>query len=365
MKLPPFFDARDIARTVGGFSAIERMVEEEREQRERLFRLHAAPAVDDVLRSLGGLSVIEGLFEREGLDRARMFESYRRLVDLSPQLDLDAHPALGSLASAVESARGAGSLVLPDLLDQYRIADLSLAARLADAHRMPWWDDLQLEALNAHSALSGMFDEISVVGRDSWQALDSVLSDPLIGLDSVRQAREFLDIAGLLRFPRFRTLTLQEKRRRVKRLIRENALPAPVKKAQGLVHRYEKLLRVLIAQCMEDAYGEDWAAARLPLCDCKKLLGKTLEGDESVLDHADYKHYELIMCHDEHFETVFAVGYTDIDELRRTIARLGLLRARSHHGRTFTAEDLRELTALWRAMEAGFEGLIDEVVIDS
>lgn len=365
MKIPLIFDARDIARNVGGFSAIEQAIEEEREQRERLFRLHAAPGLDNLFRSLGGLSAIESVLERERVDRDGVFESYRRLVDLSPQLDLDAHQALGSLASAMESARVAGSLVLPDWLDQYRIADIALAARVADAHRMSWWDDHQLEALNAHSALSGMFDEISVVGQDSWQAIESVLSDPLIGLDSVRQAREFLDIAGLLRFPRFRTLTRQEKQRRVKRLIRENALPAPVKKAQGLVHRYEKLLRVLIAQCMEDAYGEDWAEARLPLCACKKLLGKTLEGDESVLDHADYKHYELIMCHDEHFETVFAVGYTDHDELRRSIVRLGQLRARSHHGRTFNSEDLRELVALWRAMEAGFEGLIDDVVIDS
>lgn len=362
MKIPLYFDARDLAQTIGGFSAMERMIEEEREQRERLLRFHAAPAIDDILSSLGGLSAIKSIVARERTEREREFDSYRQLVDPSQQFDLAPHPVLGSLSSAVETARLAGSLALPDLLDHYRIADLSLAARLADAHRMSWWDDLHLEELNAHSALSGMLDGIGAVGRDSWEAIDSVLSDPLIGLDSVRQAREFLDITGLLRFPRFRTLTIQEKRRRVKRLIRENALPAPVKKAQGLVHRYEKLLRVLIAQCMEDAYGADWAEARLPLCDCKKLLGKSLEGDESVLDHADYKHYELIMCHDEHFETVFAAGYTDSDELRRTIARLGQLRARSHHGRTFTAEDLRELTALWRAMEAGFEGLIDEVV---
>jgi len=230
---------------------------------------------------------------------------------------------------------------------------------------MSWWNDYQFEALNAHSALSGMFNGIRVVGSDSWQAIEVVLSEPLIGLESVRQAREFLEISGLLRFPRYRTLTVQEKRRRVKRLIRDNEPPASVKKAQNLVHRYEKLLRVLIAQGMEQAYGESWSEARLPVCDCKKLLRKTLEGEESVLDHADYIHYELIMCHDEHFEAVFAVGYTDIDELRRTIKRLAQLRARSHHGRAFTSEDLRELVTLWRAMEAGFEAFIDDIVLDS
>lgn len=364
MKLSVCFDARELARTVGEFSIIERAIEEEREQRDRLFRLHALPAVDDLFRSLGGLDAIEAIVERQRIEGERTFDSFRQLLDLSPQFDLDAFKALGSLESAVESARLAGSLVLPDLLDQFRVADLTFAAQLADAHQMPWWDDLHLDALNAHSALSGMFDQIGVVGSGTWPAIESLLTDPLIGLDSIRQAREFLDISGLLRFPRFRTLTRQEKRRQIKRLIKENAVPAPVKKAQGLVHRYEKLLRVLIAQCMEVAYGEDWAEARLPRCDCKKLLGKTLEGDESVLDHADYKHYELIMCHDEHFEAVFAVGYTDVDALRRTIVRLGQLRARSHHGRTFTPEDLRELATLWRAMEAGFEGLIDDVVIE-
>lgn len=54
-----------------------------------------------------------------------------------------------------------------------------------------------------------------------------------------------------------------------------------------------------------------------------------------------------------------------VAELRRTIARLGELRARSHHRRTFTAEDRRELATLWHVMEAGLEGLIDDVVIDS
>jgi hypothetical protein len=66
----------------------------------------------------------------------------------------------------------------------------------------------------------------ALVGPDTWPAIESLLSEPLIGLDSIRQAREFLDISGLLRFPRFRTLTRQEKRRRIKRLIKENAAPA-------------------------------------------------------------------------------------------------------------------------------------------
>lgn len=244
------------------------------------------------------------------------------------------------------------------------MSDLSLAACLVDARRMPWWDDAHLESLNSYRALSGMFDAIDHVGKDTWSAVETVLSESLIGIESVRSTREFLEISGLLRFPRFRVLTVQEKRRQVKQLIRESALPAPVKKAQALVHRNEKVLRVLIARCMEDAYGEDWPQARLPLCDCKKLLGKSLGEGECILDLADYKHYVLIMCHEEHFEVVFSQGYADVGALRRMLVRLAQLRAQSHHGRTFTAAHLQELTVLWRVMEVGFVGLMDDVVHD-
>lgn len=364
MTLPRYLDIREMARAIGGHSVIEQVMEQQRADREQFLRVHSSVAADDLYRMLGGGAAFERIIQQERFKRDHALDSYRQLVGQSA-FDLQTNHALGSLTSAVEAARLAGSFALPDLLDQYRITDLSLAAKLVDAHRMPWWDGQHAEALNAQSALSGMFDQIDLIRRDMWPAIQEVISEPLVGIYSVRQAREMLGISGLLRFPRFRTLTLEEKRRRIKRLIREIAVPLPVKKAQALVHRYEKLLRDLIAQCMADSYGEDWAEDRLPICGCKKLLGKPLEGDESVLDHADYKHYELIMCHDEHFEAVFAVAYEDVDVLRNMISRLGALRARSHHGRTFTGEDLVELTTLWRAMEVGFEGLVYDVVFES
>lgn len=364
MTLPRYLDIREIARAVGGHSVIDQMMEQQRAEREQYLHLHSSTAADDLFRMLGGIGAVESILEHERIRRNHAFDSYRQLVGQSA-FDLQTNQGLGSLTSAVEAARLGGAFELPDLLEQYRVTDISLAAQLADAHRLSWWDGSCAEVLNAHSALSTMFDRIDVVGRGAWSAIDSVLADNLLGACSVRQTRELLDISGLLRFPRFRTLTLQERRQRIKRLIRDNAVPAPVKKAQSLIHRYEKVLRTLIAQCMEDAYGEDWANERLPQCGCKPLLGRARNDDESVLDCADYKHYELIMCHDEHFETVFAVAYEDVDALQHMIVRLGLLRARSHHGRTFTAEDLQELVTLWRAMEAGFEGLIDDVVIDS
>lgn len=363
MTLPRYLDIREMARAAGGYSVIDQVMEQQRAEREQFLRPLAAAAADDLYRMLGGAAAFESIIQQERFKRDHALDSYRQLVGQSA-FDLQTNHALGSLTTAVEAARLAGAFELPDLLERYRVTDMSLAAQLADAHRLSWWEDGCAEVLNAHSALSAMFDRIDVVGREAWSAIDSVLSDPLLDLHTVRQARELLNISGLLRAPRYRILTRKEKRRHIQLLIKDNAMPAPVRKAQGLVHRNEKVLRALISQCMEGAYGEDWAKARLPLCGCQKLLGRPLEGDESVMDHADYKHYELIMCHDEHFEAVFAVAYEDVDALRLTIGRLGQLRARSHHGRTFTAEDYRELVTLWRAMEAGFEGLVDDVVIE-
>lgn len=362
--LPRYLNIREMARAVGASSVIEQVIAQQRAEREHLLRPLAAAAADDLYRMLGGVNAVESIIEQERLNRDHALASYRQLVGQSA-FDLQTNLVLDSLTSAVEAARLGGAFELPHLLEQYRVTDLLLAAQLADAHRLSWWNDSCAQVLNAHSALSAMFDRIDVVGRETWSAIDSVLSDSWLELHTARQARELLGISGLLRAPRFRILTRKEKRRHIRVLIKDNAMPAPVRKAQGLVHRNEKVLRTLIGQCMEGAYGEDWAKERLPLCGCKKLLGRPLERDESVLDHADYRHYELIMCHDEHFEAVFAAAYEDVDALRLTISRLGQLRARSHHGRTFTAEDYRELVTLWRAMEAGFECLIDDVVIDS
>lgn len=356
MKFHVPFATRELVQMIGGTAFLERELHEAHQHHEQLVRLHALPAMSDLFLTLESLECVQQ-------ERNRIVDSCRRQIDWSQSQRLS-QEALGSLTSGVEAARLAGSLYLPDMLDAYGVSDHTLATSLADAHRMPWWDDSHIASLNSHRALSGMFNTIDFVGRDAWRAVEMVLSEPLIGIESVRCTREFLEISGLLRFPRFRVLTMQEKRRRVKQLFLDNGLPVPVKKAHALVHRNEKVLRVLIARCMEDAYGEDWPQARLPLCDCKKLLGKSLEEDECVLDHADYKHYELIMCHEDHFAALFSQGYADVGVLRGMLVRLGQLRAQSHHGRTFTAEHFQELTVLWRTMEAGFVGLMHDVVQD-
>jgi hypothetical protein len=154
---------------------------------------------------LGGVGAVESIIEQESLKRDHALDSYRQLVGQSA-FDLQTNHALGSLTTAVEAARLSGAFELPDLLEQYRVTDVSLAAQLADACRLSWWEDSCAGVLNAHTALSAMFDRIDVVGREAWSAIDSVLADSLLGACSVRQARDLLDISGLLRFPRIRTL---------------------------------------------------------------------------------------------------------------------------------------------------------------
>ena len=371
MKLPGYMDARDIARAMGGLSVVEEMLERERAERDRM--LLGNRSILDSYRDMaetarfGELEASGLLGSMTAVEAARIaagcLDSYKDLAETIRFGELDTSRLLGSM-TAVEAARIAGHLDLPGILEQYRQADVALASQLVDAYRTTWWMDSHLEALNVHAALSDMLDETRIVGREALLAIESVLSTPIHGLDSVRQARQFLDISGLLRFPRFRRLTSAEKKRRVKRLLKESAPTAPVRKAHSLIHRHELVLRDVIAQCMEAGYGEDWAAERLPECGCKKLLGKQLESDEIVLDHADYKHYAAIVSHADHFDAVFAKGFGRAEEIRGIILRVGQLRALAHHARKFTAEDLRELVMLLRIIEAGLTELVDDVVLD-
>ena len=335
MKIPYDIDFRELASSIGGLSVAKQIGEWERTERERIFRVQDS-----------------------------IFSSHRQMMKLANLDSFEHSKVLESMTSAVEAARVAGYFELPDILDQYRQTDAALASRLVEACQMTWRTDFHLEALGSHAALSSMLDETRLVGHDALSAVESVLSSPILGLNSFRQATQFLNISGLLRFPRFRVLTRVEKKRRVRLLVKENAAPVQVRKAHSLTHRYELVLREVIAQCMENAYGEDWAAERLPKCNCKKLLGKQLDEGEVVLDHADYTHYAAILSHAEHFDSIFSKGFDSAEEVGRMLLRVGQLRARAHHARTFTAENLRELVVLWRVIESGLIELVDDVVFD-
>jgi len=366
---------RDLLRSVSGPS-LEEALRSERAWRKALLGSEAFHGLDELSGALGRMNsidrrVFDGLFSSTGVDAARLLEGisgpctvYQQLRDHIQQTNESALRGVESMTRAVETARLAGALGLPDTLEPYRTSDFALAAQLADAWRKPWWNSRQLDTLNTHSALSAMFDEVHRVDRQTFAAMDAVLSESLVGFKTLRQASEFLNISGLLRFPRIRRRTRREKQQDVRRRLKNHQAPVVVRKAHGLVHSYEKTLREFIAEAMEAAYGENWAEERLPLCDCKKLLGMPLDEDESVLDGADYWHYIQIMCHPEHFEVVFSVGYKDPEALRETLEQLRRLRARSHHARRFTADDLRQLGALWRVIEKGLFKLTDDVDVD-
>jgi len=178
---------------------------------------------------------------------------------------------------------------------------------------------------------------------------------------------QFLNAAGLSlpHWPHVRLLTIGEKRRRLRAMLNSNAEPVHVKKAKSLDHRYQLTLREILVDVMTGAYGEDWAVERLPLCDCKDLLGKWKKRGGEVLDHADYFHYERIMSHPEHFETVFAAGFDDRAALAALINKARSLRSKFAHSNPFTLENLRDLRLIWLTIETGLLALTADYDIES
>ena len=244
-----------------------------------------------------------------------------------------------SLAPALQHFR------LPtDLLAQ-RLSALGEHVRLIDASNIN-----AFAATGAFANLIAQSERIDAISRQAGAALMGVT----LPLGSLAFHRQFLDAAGLV-LPRWpiRLLTAAEKRRAFKRRVQANAEPPHVKRAKSLVHRYELTLREILDDVMAAEFGEDWPETRLPLCDCKDLLGKWRARGGDVLDHADYVHYANIMAHPEHFEAVFVRGFDDPDALASLMTRARKLRAASHHAHAFTPEDLRELRVTWRLISAG------------
>jgi hypothetical protein len=260
------------------------------------------------------------------------------------------------LEQAQTAARLAQTFTLPAVLEQFRtpadpLADKLLGLRSFDLLRQPAY----MDAFNRASALSDVLAESMRVGRELREATQAFALGSVPAFDTLAGYRNFLDAAGLQlpRWPRLRLLSAAEKRRRFKARLKENTEPAHVKRAKTLVHRYELTLREILDSVMAEAYGEDWAEARLPLCDCNDLLGKWRKRGGDVLDHADYAHYARIMSHPEHFEAVFEAGFDDPAALAALLNDAGRLRAASHHARAFTPEDLRDLRVTWRTIETG------------
>ena len=318
------------------------------------------------LQALEGMRQYEAstvvLYHRELLDVMSAIDMRKEVEWLHGQVPPE---MLDAAANAIESARLAGALNLPDALERYRLSDTALSSQIVEAKKLAWFDAPRIAALNSHAAMSDLLDTTKIIGHGTLSAVNEFLSEPSY-LHSVRQVSQLMEVSKLLRLPRYRILTRDEKAGRIRVLVKNSAPSAHARRAHSFIHRYESVLRFVLADCMERAYGEDWAASRLPLCGCKNLLGKgkTLDEGETILDRADFTHYANIMCDSEHFDNVFSAGFDDPEELRQMIIRVGNLRARSHHARTFTPEHYRELVTLLRTIEAGLSGLIEEIEID-
>ena len=281
------------------------------------------------------------------------------------------HLAMYSSA-ARDEVRGIAELAqtynLRAALDPYRTSVESFASKLLhlqtlDTIRSPAYLDAFMQA----STISDIFVESMRVDRHLQEATRQFSQVAVPTFGTLNDYGQFLNAAGLRlpHWPHVRLLTIGEKRRRFRVRLNSNAEPVHVKKAKSLVHRYELTLRGILESVMASEYGEDWAKERLPLCDCKKLLGTWRERGGEVLDHADFAHYEWIMSYPEHFEAVFEAGFDDRTAMMTLIKKAGNLRAALLHCHPFAQEDLRDLRLIWRTIETGLLALTADYDIDN
>lgn len=275
-------------------------------------------------------------------------------------------------SSAIDEARSIAELAqtynLHASLDPYRTSVESFASKLLhlqtlDTIRSPAYLDAFMQA----STISDIFVESMRVDRQLQEATRQFSLAAVPMFSTLNDYRQFLDAAGLIlpHWPHVRLLTIGEKRRRFRVKLNNNAEPVHVKKAKSLIQRYELTLRGILDDVMASEYGEDWAVERLPLCDCKDLLGKWQKRGGEVLAHADYFHYERIMSYPEHFEAVFEAGFDDPTALAELIKKAGKLRAALLHFHPFAPEDLRDLRLIWRTIETGLLALTADYDIES
>jgi len=257
-------------------------------------------------------------------------------------------------------------LSLPHALEAFRTPTSDLSVRmLALGNAGMFGPRTHLDFFNQASALSDMIDSVRRINHGFSDAVSAFRQAQLPVFDSLSTYRSFFDGAGLVlpHWPKVRLLSAAEKRRRFRDRLKTKTEPAHVKRAKSLVHRYELTLRDILDDVMAREYGEDWPDARLPLCDCKDLLGKWKKRGGDVLEHADYAHYGRIMGHPDHFSAIFANAFADPEMVLSIMKAAGDLRAASHHGRSFTPEDLRDLRVTWKTIESGLLILTDDYEI--
>lgn len=301
---------------------------------------------------------------RESLAERTVRELDERAAWADPLAAAYSSGSLSAVEQSIEAARAAGAFRLPDELASFRRSELEIAESVMRVHDQPWWRAAHADALQTHRALADMLSATALVDRHVLDALDATLQVRIPELRSVAQAQHFLDAAGLMKLRGLRRLTAREKRQRMRCSVQALRPEKHVRKAHSVIHSHERWLRMVMAELFEDAYGEDWAKERLPLCgkNCHLLLNKPLKESETPLDHADYAHYIAIIVHPEHFNDIFAEAFDSPESIKSLLERARQLRASASHARLFTPEDMVELALVWRTITVGLSKLSDDVV---
>lgn len=248
------------------------------------------------------------------------------------------------------------SMILQESLDRFRPAAEQLTNKLLHFHSLDAFvQTSNLSAFVQTAAVAEAFRESSRVDSALVEAAKQFALVQLPALYGRSDYSRFLDASGLLlpKWPNPRLLTLGQKRHRLNLKLRGNSESSHERKGKSLVKRYELALRDVLEEAMYIEYGVDWAELRLPVCNCKDLLGKWRKRGGDPLDHADYAHYRRIMVDPDHFEAVFSAGFDDPIHLASLLTRAGDLRSALAHHHPFSPSDLRDLRTTWTLIETG------------
>lgn len=306
------------------------------------------------------------------LSRVERLSHYNSVAETLRQQELNDRYRLALPASAMEEAKKfadlAQSVQMQYSLDRFRPATESLADKLLHFHSLEMFaQPSNLAAFAQAAAAAEAFRESSRVDSPLVEAAKQFSLVQLPALYGRSDYSHFLDASGLLlpKWPHPRLLTLGQKRHRLNLKLKGNAESSHERRGKSLVKRYELTLRAVLGEAMYIEYGEDWAESRLPLCDCKDLLGKWKNRGGEPLDHADYAHYRKIMVDPEHFEAVFSEGFDDPDHLANLLRRAGELRNALAHHHPFSPNDLRDLRTTWSLVETGLLAITVDYDFDS
>jgi hypothetical protein len=269
---------------------------------------------------------------------------------------------------ASSDALASRNFQLSPFLEQHRTEQIVLRDRLMVVQQNPWWNNPSfLPSFTQASALADSIAGVSRIDRAILESSRLFNETAMPGLGALAEYRQFFDSAGLLlpRWPRVKRLDERDKKRKFAQLLRENRPSVYTRKATTLFYQYERVLRQIVNAVMEDEYGEDWAMARLPLCGCKDLIGKWQKaGFGDVLDHADFRHYEKIMGHGEHFERIFGLAFDDPATLTALVATARKYRRPTRHARDFGPSELFDLRVTWNSLKSGLVLLMPDYELD-